>query len=262
MKLTLILAVGIILTAITAKPAESTVWNTGANSVTYSDSITGMALESPTQTFNLSQFNSADAATAEGAAGQYSLTKVVLSLDGSIAGAVKFDNESTSPSSSVEIWMTDNNHPEEKAGGWTQVSFGGLSTLESFNDRETFTDIAADNEADNGDADFVGTDSGTHTVANEGYGASMSESTTSLTAFEGDGTLAAEVDFHGTWVASDLPNSLVSISVFGESDVSVTYYYDFTPVPEPTSAFLLGIGILFLSLRRKIGGKISCTAKC
>jgi len=238
----------VLLIPIIAEASESSLWDLDNNSVTYSDSISGVALGSDSQTFAMSQFNSADAAMAEGTAGDYTLTKVVISINASILGDVLIENPNAFDVNGVTVYMNsvENFVPGQ---GYSAISLGGLSARETYADGETFGTIVAGGEA-------------THVVDNSGEGAGITELNASFDAFEGPGTIDASVDFVGTWSAQNLPNSVVTVDVNGEAEFSVTYFYDYTPVPEPSSAFLLGIGILFLSLRRKLGGKAFCTTKC
>ncbi len=224
------------------RAAQSTTWDTANNTVTYSDSIETMALEGPTQTINLSQFNAATVAAHNGGnASEYTLTKVILSIDGSISGVVKFENESPTAAKNVVVRLYDLDNPVGN-GGWSQVSFNGASAVESYQFSKTFPEIAADS-------------GGELEINVAGTGKAFSENIESeLGAYIGANTIAADVDFQGEWSFSNLGNSSSKIDVYGDAVVSVSYTYDYTSVPEPTSAVLLGIGLLFLSLRRRAGG--------
>lgn len=76
--------------------AESAVWDTANSTVTYSTTVSGIALGGGALQVNLSQFSSAAAASEEGgSAAQYTLSQVVLSIDGTICGNIYFHNTGT-----------------------------------------------------------------------------------------------------------------------------------------------------------------------
>lgn len=209
MKLKPLFIVFTVWCVITVKSEPSTAWDLVGDSVTYSDTVTDSAHDFSTRRFNLSQISSSEAAAMKSVdiAGEYTLTRVIMSIDGSVAGAVKFENKSPA-ASAAHVYMIDGKQPLSKSevpANWTKVNFDGLS------------------------------------------------------AFEGAGTLTPQVDLQGTWVADDSPDTRVSISAPGGSDVAAAYFYDYASVPEPSSAFLLGIGVAVLALRRKISSDITFT---
>ncbi|MFO7936333.1 MAG: choice-of-anchor E domain-containing protein [Kiritimatiellia bacterium] len=230
---------------------QSTVWDLNNNVVTYSDNVTGMALESATRTVNLSQFNSVNVANAEGAgsSSEYTLTKVILSIDGSISGNVKFENESPSTANDVTVTLYDFANPAGNGQAWSQVSFNGNNASESYSYSRSFDEIAADSDAD---PDWAGDDYRNLTVNENGTGEALSGDITSdLQAYIGSGNISTEVDFQGQWSFDNLPNNQSIVDVYGDAAVSVSYYYDYTPVPEPTSAVFMSLGLIILALLKR-----------
>jgi hypothetical protein len=228
-----------------AKAVESITWGEGV--VTYSDSV-HMALESATQTVNLSQFNASNLASHNGGApSDFTLTKVVFSINGSISGVVEFENESPTSASNVRVRLFDLDDPNDMGKSWSRVSFGENSAVENFSASKTFATIAADSD----DApDWAGGDYARFDVNTAGSGAaSTADITTDLAAFIGTSMLPFAVDFQGNWVADNLSNGSSQIAVFGDASVSVSYYYE--QVPEPTSLALLGFGCAAILSRRR-----------
>lgn len=89
-----------------------------------------------------------------------------------------------------------------------------------------------------------------------GTGTGNNTLSASLGAYQGSGTVGdMDVDFVGTWTANGFTNGGVLTSGFGGSaDWSVTYNYtDYSPVPEPCSMALFGVGAGVLALRRRFG---------
>ena len=66
--------------------AESVNWDTANNTVTCSDTVAALNAGDTAAQLSFSQFDAAEAAAQEGQAGTYTLTRVVLSVDGSISG--------------------------------------------------------------------------------------------------------------------------------------------------------------------------------
>lgn len=226
-------------------PTETVEWGNG--SVSYSDSI-HLALESSTQTLNLSQFNAASiAAQNGGSAADYTLTRVVFAIDGSISGTVEFENESPDAANNVRVRLFDLDDPNETGRSWSRVSYGGYSAVENYSASRTFATVAADSD---GTPDWTGDDYVRYDVNATGTGAaSTGDITTDLATFIGASALPFAVDFQGNWIAENLPNSSSQISVFGDASVSVTYYY--SEVPEPSSVTLLALGGAAVLIRRR-----------
>ena len=237
-----------MLLPLIAGAAESTVWDLDNNVVTYSDTVSGIALNTGT-TLDLSQFNSVNVANAEGVgnSSEYTLTKVVLTIDGSLSGLVEFENETASSAASVTVYLSDG----PMTPGWSEVSFDGASATENYTAQQTFSNVAADDDVA---PDWAGADYGAYNVDCDGTGAGSSGDLTSdLTAYIGDGTITTDVDFHGTFTAAGLPSGSQTITdVYGDAAVSVAYYYDYTPVPEPTSVAFLSLCVMFLAMRRRL----------
>lgn len=237
----------VVLPTSLAFATESVNW--GSGSVTYSDGV-HMALESATQTINLSQFNASTAAAQNGGvANKYTLTKVVFSIDGSIAGVFEFENESPSSASNVKATLFDLDDPNGTSKAWSQVSYGAYSTAENYTASKTFATIGADSD---GDPDWSGTDYGRFDVTSEGTGkATTADITEDLAAFTGSGKLPFQVDFQGVWTLNNLGNNVNRTDIYGDATVSVTYYYDYNPVPEPSTFVLLGLGCAAILARRR-----------
>jgi len=237
----------VVFSASMASAAESVSW--GSGSVTYSDGV-HMALESATQTINLSQFNASTVAAQNGgSANEYTLTKVVFSIDGSIAGVVEFENENDSVAQGVAVSASDRNDPSGRKMVWSRVSYGGYSAVENYDPYKFFSTVGADSD---GDPDWTGADYGRFDVTEAGTGAANTADITSdLAAFSGTGQLATLVDFQGVWTAENLPNSVLRSDVYGDATVSVSYYYDYNPVPEPSTLMLLGLGCAAILTRRR-----------
>ncbi len=216
--------------------AESTSWDSANNIVTYSDT-TRMALEETTRTGLLSQFDASKIALQYGgSAGDYTLVKVVLSIDGTVSGTVEF--ESTSPSTqTVRVRLSDLDNPSELAQGWSRVSVNGHSASENYRYDQTFT--LQPNSSHTIYPNIAGT--GT---------ASLTEIDQDLDAFIGNSTVAAQIDFQGLWSFDGLSNGSTRTDVYGDAVYSVSYYYEI--VPEPSSLIFLMIGSLVLATRRKV----------
>jgi len=232
--------------------AETVSW--GEGTVTYSDSV-HMALESATQTLNLSQFNAAAVAAEKGgSANEYTLTKVVFSINGSISGVVEFENESTSVAQGVSVYASDRNDPSGNKLVWSQVRYGGYSAVENYDPYKFFSTVGADSDVD---PDWAGDDYGRFDVNDAGTGAASSADITSdLASYNGTGQLVTSVDFQGVWTAENLPNSVLRSDVYGDATVSVTYYY--SGVPEPSTLALLGFGCAALLTRRRRKPSLDC----
>jgi len=231
--------------------AETVSW--GEGTVTYSDSV-HMALESATQTLNLSQFNAAAVAAEKGgSANEYTLTKVVFSIDGSISGVFEFENESPSSASNVKATLFDLDDPNGYSKAWSQVSYGGNNAIENYTASKTFESISADSD---GDPDWTGADYGRFDVNSAGTGkASTADITEALAAFTGQGSLPFQVDFQGVWTLNNLANNINRTDIYGDADVSVTYFYS---VPEPSTLALLGFGCAALLTRRRRKPSLDC----
>lgn len=210
--------------------SETATWDTANNTVTYTVSST-YGMNSPTSV-SLSQFNSADAATQEGS-GDYVLTRVVLSLNGSISAVLTYEN-TTASSQNVSV--------QNMGGGsyFTYTPLGLTSATETYNISHNFGSVASGATVTAGDpVPLMAYGSGT---------VSSGDITSDLASFIGDGTISTVVNFDlmaWVWGAEGLKNETLVRS----ADMSVTYYYDV--VPEPSTAALTAFGAAMLMLRRR-----------
>ncbi len=211
--------------------AETAIWNTANNTVTYANSVSGVT--SAGATLDFSKFNSASAAAAEGQAGAYTLTRVVLSIDGSISATFRFMNSAEDDRNVASAYLINN-------PGFS-LTAGGNSATEAYIYSDPATPFVV-----------AGGETVNHSFNSSGTGLAQTDIVTGLAAYTGDDKLSSAVSLgfqiggsFGEDVFTALKNSL------GSADVSVTYYYDFTPVPEPTCLALVGLGCAALLARRR-----------
>lgn len=231
MKLFHFIAICIVSMSLSATfAAESADWGTPGQ-VTYSIFIDSIQLgdEALSKEINLSQFNSATVAQSRGGnANDYTLSSVVLTMDGTIAGTVEYVNNS-----SID------NTPKFKISGSSALMFDNVSTLgENYTQIITYPTIAAG-------------DKYTTPISVVGTGAVRTpEITADLQRFIGNGTIATYADFPVDVFFSVYGSDYTStIAVMGKADVSVTYYYN--TVPEPSTLALLGFGCAVILIRRR-----------
>lgn len=212
--------------------AESVLWNTANNSVTYSTSINNLTLGSTATLVSLSQFNSQAVAAQEGgSAGQYTLSSAVLTLDGSVYGTIVFHNNGPISVS-----------PTYDFSGYSKLTYGAYSTPKEYYD---------------GNAVALGTvDPGAEVsvpVSSSGDGAvSTANITSALASFIGSSTIETSLYFPVTGLFDSGGTVFTTtLALRGSADVSVTYSYAYDPIPEPTSLALLGFGCAALLTRRR-----------
>lgn len=231
MKMTIRTFLVLLLPLSFAHAADTGIWDTSNNSVTYSVSLSNFEVGSldPFQV-NLSQFNAAAAATREGgSAGDYTLTSAVLSLNGAVFGSVIFENNGPTTVSPVYDFS-----------GSSRLTYGGYSTGREYYDGNS---VAMGSVAPGGQASAD--------VSSTGTGAVSTPSITSaLAGFLGDGTIATSVYFpvSGNFYSGGT-DFTATIALLGSADVSVTYGY--TQVPEPSTLALLGFGCVTVLMRRR-----------
>lgn len=219
--------------------AETVDWST-PDQVTYSVLVNSIPLGegAPSTQVDLSQFNSANVAQVKGGnANEYTLSKVVLSINGSIYGSVEYINNS-----SID------NTPKFKILGTSALTFDNVSAGDEMYSRTVnLPTIEAGGRY-------------TEQISESGSGAvSTPEITSDLQRFIGNSTIATYADFpvdgYFTFQGSDYTST---IAIMGAADVSVTYYYDYNPVPEPSTLALLGFGCAALLTRRRRKPALDC----
>lgn len=216
--------------ALGAHAADTGVWDTQNNTVTYSATANNIVL-GPGGTVNiaLSQFDTATAASeAGGDAGDFSLLYAVITLDGSIQGTIDYFNNSANTT-----------NPKLYIFGSSQLTYGAYTA-----GPESYATVNLGSVAPGGS--LVG-----HAINSPGTLGSVStpDITADLQQFLGSGTIVTVADFTEVDPALTIGNDQSgSINLLGFAEVSVTYYYE--QVPEPTSLSLLWLGCAVLALRR------------
>lgn len=210
--------------------AETAVWDTSNNSVTYSRSVDGIALGGAATQVALSQFNAASVANEEGGnANQYTLSRVVLAIDGAVYGTVYFHNTgATTLTPSFRV-----------SDGASSLTFGShVTATETYGQAVPLGSITPGGEITSG-VNMTGTG-----------GVSTPSITTDLASFIGTGSIQTFITFLGDgYFASAGTSSETLISVLGSANVSATYYY--SEVPEPTTLTMLGVGCVAILSRRR-----------
>ena len=166
------------------------------------------------------------------------LTKVTLTLDADTsAGSISWDNEA-GVSTNVTLGI---------GAEVTAVGLAGVTAVAVPLQTGSAIGVDADND---GAADFVGTDSFA-VVGGTGSDSDSDELTSGLGPYIGLGTF--DVD-----VTASVETFLSTTGGFGPIDPTpgvtegtVTVTYEYTVIPEPTSAAFLGLGALGIAVRRR-----------
>jgi hypothetical protein len=211
--------------------AESVVWD-GDTKVTYSRYVDNLTLGSTPTAVNLSQFSATKLAEHFSAdPGIFTLTKAILSIDGTVYGTVWFQNNDSESRSATPTFNV--------TGGNSKLTFGGQSTpIQYFNDGVEIGSVAAGQRIDT-------------SVSVTGSGGAVTKSyiTDALAAFIGNGdiTTSATLKGAGAFYVEGISASTSGFDLYGAANVSVTYEY----VPEPSTLALLGFGCAALLTRRR-----------
>lgn len=165
------------------------------------------------------------------------LTQVTLTLDADTsAGAIFWDNEALVPTD-VTLGI---------GAEVTAVGLAGVTAVAVPLQIGSALGIAADND---GAADFVGTDSFA-VVGGTGSDSDMDMLVVGLAPYIGLGTFDVEVSSVVETFLSTTGGFGPIDPVPGVTEGTVTVTYEFTAVPEPTTAVLLGLGMAGLAVRR------------
>ena len=228
------------LVTLTASAAATAVWDTANNTVTYSyneAAVGTLTANGAAVSLDFLKFSSANAVAAGEAAGTYSLSKVILSVDGTVAGTFTFQNDTTGNATI---------HSASLSSGFT-FTVGGLTAQESFN------------AAVAGPQKVAGHSTFTQGFSSSGNGpiTTVTQALDQLAAFSDTGSgnnYYTSIMELSAAILGEYSNKLTaSVPATGSGSISVTYEY----VPEPTALSLICLGSAFLALRRRHAAKAS-----
>lgn len=211
--------------------SETAAWDLANNTVTYTVSST-FGMNTPTAV-SLSQFDASDVALQEGS-GEYVLSKVVLTLNGSISAVLSYQN-TTASSQAVAV---------QNVGGGSYFTYSPLSltsATENYSIQHNFGTVASGATVTAGDP--------TPLQALGSGAVSSGFITSDLNSFIGSADISTVVTFDlmgWIWGAEGLKNETLVRS----ADMSVTYYYDVVPEPSTSALACLGSAVLLLRRRR------------
>ena len=212
---------------------ETANWDIGNNTVTYSTSVSGLTYNNA-QTVYLSQFNTANAIAAGEASGStYTLTSIVLSINGAISGTLKFVN------------TTDGSLNVAQASVIASPGFVLTSGANQISEAITYIDTAAP-------FSVAGNSTVRHSFSSvTGTQVQSANISSALAAYVGSGTFASTVSqAFGISAQSDEDIASSLSGSMGSANVSITYHY--SEVPEPSSLALLGLGCAAIASRRRL----------
>ena len=222
----------VLLPTVMLNATETASGDIANNTVTYATSVSDLT-SGNAQTVYLSQFDSAKAVAAgESASGTYTLTSIVLSIDGAISGTFKFQNQTADSLNVQSAELTSNK-------GFVFTS-GGNSVTETidYSDPGAPFSVAGNTTVNHLFSSITGAKAQTANISS------------ALDSYVGSGTFSATVSQKfGINPTMDEAIAASLIGSLGSAAVSVTYYY--SEVPEPTSLALLGLGSTVLLLRRR-----------
>jgi hypothetical protein len=168
------------------------------------------------------------------------LTKVTLTLDASTsAGTIRFDNEALiATDATLGI-----------GAEVTAIGLAGITAIAVPLQTNSVVNLAADND---GAADFIGTDA-FGVTGGSGFDSDFDELTAGLAPYIGLGsfnvTVSAVVETFLSTTGGFGPIDPVPGNTFG----NVTVTYEYTPIPEPSTAVLVGfclVGAVAVARRR------------
>lgn len=214
-------------------------WDVANNKVTYSVFQDNFALgqdgdgNNLTKSVFLSKLDLGQVASQEGVgtAANYLLSSVVLSMNGVVYGTVYFKNNSGSPVT-----------PTFKVSGYSELAYGtDVTAPESYSRTTSIGTIPSGGVYSDTQVSIAGSATPKTVTITEDLGRFLGTgSIETIGAFPVDG-----------YFSSGGTSFDATVSLQGKADISVTYFYDYTAVPEPTSMALVTIGCAVLALRRK-----------
>jgi len=165
--------------------------------------------------------------------GLRTLNFVTLEIDATVGADVTGENDSDS-SGQITLDLSGN----------ANAAFGGLDATAGIATSEGPVSVAATDGTPDSGPDFhdFGTVSGTNSADDiiiSGF-----------SSFIGTGTISVPVELSGGFNISGVSDSSLGVSNF-DGDGTVTITYDYTPIPEPGSMALLGLGGMGLLMRRR-----------
>ena len=211
-------------------------WDIGNNTVTYTTSVSGLT-DGTAQTVYLSQFNSDNAVAAGEASGStYTLTSIVLSINGAISGTWRYQNITAGSLNVGAAYVTT----DVLHQGFVLTS--GANTLAEsigYSDPAAPFSVAANSTVDHTFSAITGTKAQTATISS------------ALEAYTGSGTFASSV-YQKFGISSSTDSGILVglVGTAGSADVSITYNY--SQVPEPSTLVLLGLGCAAIASRRRL----------